>query len=306
MREPRALTQIPAAVGGKPLVVVEAPSNLGLMPPAPGREPGVRRLPEALALAGLPARLPSLWGGRIEPPSYRGDIDPASGIRHAPEVAQYASALARAVGAALELGFPLVLGGDCSILLGCLLALRRRGRAGLVSLDGHDDFSLPESSASRGAAAMELALATGRGPAVLADLEGRGPLVRDEDVLAVGAREKTPSLPFRSLDVRELRARGAALAIPEAIPPIPAEGFWVHLDVDVLDPGVMPAVDSPEPDGLSLPELSDVLRVLLASGRSAGMDVTILDPDRDPDGSSARLLVRLLGGVFGSGTESRR
>jgi arginase len=288
----------PAQVAGLPVVILEAPSNLGLMPPAPGREPGVRRLPEALARAGLPAVLPALWGGRVDPPTYSGAIDPETGIRNAAEVAAYAEVLAGALSGVLERpAFPLLLGGDCSILLGATLALRRRGRYGLVFLDAHDDFSTPETSASRGAAAMELALATGRGPERLANLAGLGPLVRDEDVLVLGAREGAGRLPVRSLRVEEIRSR--------RLEP-PGVGFWIHLDVDVLDPSAMPAVDSPEPEGLETGELSAILRALLATGRAAGMQVTIYDPDRDPDGSSASVLVSLLAAVFAPESEARR
>jgi len=68
--------------------------------------------------------------------------DPASGVLHAPEVAQFAARLADAVGEQLDTGrTPLVLGGDCSILLGNALALRRRGRFGLLLLDGHTPTS---------------------------------------------------------------------------------------------------------------------------------------------------------------------
>jgi arginase len=279
--------------------MLEAPSNLGLMPPAPGREPSVSRLPEALAAAGLAARLTALWGGRVSPPPYSGR-SLESGIRNAAAVAAFAVHLARSVSAVLDRGgFPLVLGGDCSILLGNLLALRRRGRYGLVFLDGHDDFSTPETSASHGAAGMDLALATGRGPQILANLEGVGPLVRDEDVLVVGARERSGRLPFRSLSVDALREAnsqvGRELARTAAAD---TAGFWIHLDVDVLDPAVMPAVDSPEPGGLSLEELSEILRGLLGSGRAVGMHVAIYDPDRDSEGTAARGLVDLLAGAF--------
>jgi arginase len=303
MRTPDACEDFPL-IDGRPLVVVEAPSNLGLKPPSPGREPGVCRLPEALTEAGLPERVPAFWGGRIAPPRYSGSVDPATGVRNGPEVAAYARALAPAVEAALVRGFPMVLGGDCSILLGCLLAERRRAGAGLVFLDGHDDFSLPETSASRGAAAMELALASGRGPATLSNLDGLAPLVRDEDVLVVGAREKSQGIPFRSLEVNDLRHSHRAIA--PALAALPSRRFWIHLDVDVLDPATMPAVDSPEPGGIEPEELSAVLRFLLESGRADGLDVTILDPDRDPDGTSARLLVSLLAGVFGPATGCRR
>jgi arginase len=84
-----------------------------------------------------------------------------------------------------------VLGGDCSILLGTMLALRRRGRYGLLYIDGDADFYQPEVNPLRGAAsASDPAFATGRGPGVVTDIEGRRPLVRDEDVVVVfGCRD---------------------------------------------------------------------------------------------------------------------
>jgi arginase len=71
-------------------------------------------------------------------------------------------------------------------------------------------------------------------------------------------------------------------------------GFWVHLDVDVLDPSVLPAVDSPDPGGLLPDELTALLSALVASPSCAGVQVTVFDPDLDPDGSQAALLTDIL------------
>ena len=65
------------------------------------------------------------------------------------------------------------------------------------------------------------------------------------------------------------------------------DGFWVHLDVDILDAAVMPAVDSPDPGGLQHDELRELLRPLLASEKCVGIDIGIFDPDLDPDGKYA-------------------
>ena len=55
--------------------VLDAPSNLGLRPPAPGVEPGVRRLADALRACGLVERLSARDAGRVTPPAYvRDDI----------------------------------------------------------------------------------------------------------------------------------------------------------------------------------------------------------------------------------------
>ena len=68
--------------------------------------------------------------------------------------------------------------------------------------------------------------------------------------------------------------------------------YWLQLDVDVLDPSVMPAVDSPDPGGIGAAELTALLREL--APRAVGASVTVFDPDLDPDGRYARLLVDVL------------
>ena len=75
-------------------------------------------------------------------------------------------------------------------------------------------------------------------------------------------------------------------------------GSWTPVDVDVLDPSVMPAVDSPDPGGLRLAELEDSLALALASPRALGLEFTIFDPDLDADGRLAERLVGLLERAF--------
>ena len=157
-------------------VVVRAPSGLGL------RAPGVEGLGDALLAHGLARALGARVAATVAPPPASGVRDPASGVLNGPEIAAYAVALANAVGTVLDAGdVPLVLGGDCSVLLGGALALRRRAAAGVVFLDGHADFYQPSAEPSGEAASMDLALVTGHGPPAVGDLEGRSPLVRAED-----------------------------------------------------------------------------------------------------------------------------
>jgi arginase len=63
------------------------------------------------------------------------------------------------------------------------------------------------------------------------------------------------------------------------------DGFWIHLDADVLDDSIMPAVDYRLDDGLSLSELSELLKKIIATGRAIGLDITIFNPNLDFDGS---------------------
>ncbi|MFW6201018.1 MAG: arginase family protein [Gemmatimonadota bacterium] len=290
------------------LSILHAPSPLGLEPPTPGRVPGVRRMPDALRTAGLHAMLDAEHAGEVEPPAYDPARDPDAGVRNARAIADYSVRLADRVAALLESGRrPLVLGGDCSILLGCMLALRRRGRFGLAFIDAHPDMLGPETSGTGGAAGMDLAIATGRGPEPLADLEGRAPLVADPHAVAIGCRDalvmadhEPPRLPGSSIRVHSrgaIRSRGVRAVVDETLARLGdagVEGFWIHLDADVLDPGVMPAVDSPEPDGLTYAELVALVRGLVRSPLALGMEVTIYDPDRDPTGEIARAFAHAL------------
>ena len=71
--------------------------------------------------------------------------------------------------------------------------------------------------------------------------------------------------------------------------------YWLHLDIDVLDQAVMPAVDSPGSPGIDPDDLVAILSALVAGPACIGMDMTIFDPDLDPTGELAALLVSLLG-----------
>jgi arginase len=287
----------------RPFVILEAPSVLGLFPN------GVETLPDALRRAGLAERLGATHAGRIEPPPYNAARDPETLLLNPGAIASYAIALADAVGDMLKAQtLPIVLGGDCSIVLGCLLALKRRGRYGVLFLDGHADFYQPEAEPNGEAASMDLALATGRGPTIVTDIEGRRPLVRDEDVVVLGRRDgaeadthgsqRIEDTAITVVNLASLRAVGAEAAAARAVThlSVPAlDGFWVHLDADVLDDALMPAVDYRMPDGLSWNELAAILRASLATGRVVGIDITIFNPRLDPRGDIAHAFVDALG-----------
>jgi arginase len=286
--------------------ILEAPSALGHVP----EHLGVERAPAVLLEAGLADGLAARRAGRIEAAGYRAERDPATGIMNPRAISDYSALLADAVAAVLDRGeFPVVLGGDCSILLGSMLALRRRGRYGLLYIDGDADFYQPEASPLSGAAsASDLAFATGRGPDVVADIEGRRPLVRDGDVAVFACRDAADRerrgcqpLPADLLVVDSVRVGrlGAEAAAREAVSYLtrdggPADGFWIHIDADVLDETIMQAVDDPRPGGLSWDELATAVRVAVGSGRAVGLQVAIYNPDIDADGSNGRGLAATL------------
>ncbi|MFD9541063.1 arginase family protein [Streptomyces sp. NPDC060022] len=292
------------------IVVLDAPSNLGLRPPAPGTVPGCYKLAGALREQRIVQRLGAFEGGVVVPPRYDlGDWQEGDGVFNAAAIARYTRTLADRIEGHVRAGeFPLVLGGDCSIQLGATLALRRIGRYGLAAVDGSADFRHPGNSTRIGAAAgEELALATGRGQADLTDLEGLGPYLRDEDIRLFGMRDhdedraEMTALKISNATVGELREWGVAELANGVLQTLEIpllDGFWVHLDADVLDPSVMPAVDSPDDGGLFPDELGTLLRILVRSPRCAGLNVTVYDPDLDPDATAGALLTDLVVAAF--------
>lgn len=286
-------------------VVLDGPSNLGLRPPVAGAVPGCYKLAGALRDQGFVRRIGADDGGCVTPPRYdRGDWQPGDGVFNAAAIAGYTKRLADRLGKYFDQGrFVVLLGGECSNLLGPALALRRRGRYGVVYLDGHSDFRTTENSEYVGAAGGEaLALVTGRGQADLTDLESLSPYVRDTDAVLLGIREDDeyaadvqragiPIWPARVLLDDPAAAANGVLAVLEREE---LDGFWVHLDVDILDAEVMPAVDSPDPGGIEHAQLLALLQPLLASPSCRGIDIGIYDPDLDPDGTYAAELTNTL------------
>ncbi|GAA2895504.1 arginase [Actinoplanes cyaneus] len=289
--------------------VLDAPSNLGLRPPAPGLVPGCYKLAGALRDQGLLGRLGARDGGVVVPPRYDvRDWKPGDGVLNADALAAYTRTLADRVDRVVGSGdFLLLLGGDCSILFGAALALRRRGRYGLAYLDGSIDFRHTGNSDNVGASAGETtAIVTGRGQPEIADVDGLAPYFREPDLVVLGVRDYDDELA-------EVRALGMPVwTTPDIVAEGPAvvgrrvverlagcDGFLVHLDADVLDPAVMPAADAPDPGGLDYPQLVALLRPLLADPACAGMLVTIYDPDLDPDGRHAAALTEAIVAAMG-------
>jgi arginase len=281
--------------------IIDAPSILGLRPT------GVQYLPEALKIAGLLKGLNAEYVGYVQPSlSYNPKRDQATLIMNADAIKTFSLQLAEIVSTEIaKKSFPIVLGGDCSILIGPLLGLRRVGRYGLFFIDGHTDFYQPQASTTGEVADMDLAIVSGRGPDILTNIDDLKPLVRDEDAVVFGYRDAEQSLSYGSQDIREtnmhvfdlsqIRGIKIATATSVAIARLMKdglEGFWIHLDADVLDDRVMPAVDYRLPDGgLGFSELSKLLSVLIASGHAVGMTITIFNPHLDLDGSIAKNFV---------------
>lgn len=195
------------------------------------------------------------------------------------------------------------------MLLGPAIALKERGHFGLVHIDGHNDFGHAGNWGKPYAsiAGADLAVVTGRGPRELCDAGGLGPYFRDADVIQVGEKGEPgdadysfsdfPATAIRRLPLSAIRRAGigeAIAALRAFLAAAAFTGYWVHLDLDVLDAALLPAVDSPDGAGLAWEELEPLLGLLWQDPRCVGLNVGIYDPDLDPDGRYARRINALL------------
>ncbi|MDQ0645573.1 arginase family protein [Microbacterium murale] len=288
------------------IALISAPSNLGLRPPQPGAVPGTAKAPEALREAGLHETLlgrGAVDWGVVLPGRYVDDgASRAPGtVRNQGAIVYHARLLAHRIVEACSAGYaPLVLGGDCSLLVAAGMASKVSGGGGLVHVDGHTDFRHPGNSDMYGSLAGEdLAAALGLHLPEIADVDGLGPYFEANATAHVGCRREDEDVAELSALIAMtipadrvilhggVRAAAQILAVPDL-----ERGFWLQVDVDVLDPEHMPAVDSPDPGGLAPDELIALLRGL--APRAWGASVTVFDPDLDPDGAYAETVARII------------
>jgi arginase len=278
------------------LAVVDAPIDCS------GAGRGEERAPAALRAAGLVERLQARDAGEAEARIRDRRREPDTGVVGVVEVRRASMRIASRVREVLEARErPLVLGGDCTLLLGVFQALPRS--SGLWFVDGHADFFDGKTSPTGEAADMDLAILTGHGPAGV--IEPGGPLLDPAAVVLLGhrpadlhpdvARENARLDPaIHALTALEVRERGAAPVGRAAAARLAEHPTWLHLDLDVLDERVLPAVSYPQPLGLDWDDLLGLVRPLVAAPTLLGVSVADFNPDRDADGAHAARVVEAL------------
>jgi arginase len=266
--------------------LVGVPANSG------GTVDGVARAPAVLRECGLPAALADRPGftdaGDLALPAPRFRRGP-SGLLAEDALITMIGRVAGAVRAARGRGrFPVVLGGDCPVMLGGLAALQdERDRPGLLFVDGHEDAWPPLASPTGEAADCELGLALGLFDAALdRRLRGVLPRIRGADVIAIGPRDHdelaaagVPTLAGRLRALIRPAGFDAVKGATAAALPAP---WWLHTDLDVLASTELAAVDYPQPGGLTWEQLTEITSAALASEGCAGWSVCIYNPDLDP------------------------
>lgn len=294
----------------KAVAILEFPSDLGLKPLYADTTAGVKRLPAWLKEHGFHQRIAPAIVRRLPAPQPISITDAETRVRNSDQLIAYAIEQQACLTELLrEDYFSIILGGDCSIVIGSMLALKSMGSFGLFYLDGHTDFIGTDISQTAGAAGMCLAIAAGKGHDKLINIFNLKPYVEEKHIWCVGNREYDAAYVQPILDscityfdLKELRRVGLTQCVDSFLEMIRKEaldGFFIHLDVDVLDDEIMPAVDSRSPDGLQYAELKEILTPLVQ--HAVGIEITILDPDLDPDGKYTNEFVNTFTDIITAG-----
>ena len=289
--------------------IISAPSILGL------RSNGVEKLGESLLASGLAEKL-KYTQPVIHVPTlnhlYNKKRDNEANCLNPVTIRDFSLTLSKTISDTIsKKHFAFVLGGDCSILLGIMPALKAEGPYGLIFIDAHADFYEPEKSTTGEVADMDLAIVTGRGPGVLTSINNLRPYVKDENVIHIGQRDWEETKKFGSQDIRETNIKRLSLVdieengmgkitanVLQHIDQTEVDGFWIHFDTDVLSDEINPAVDYRIPGGLLFEQAEYLIRNLLLTGRMTGISITIFNPSLDTSGSISKNLVESLGRAF--------
>ena len=286
-----------------------------------GRAGNQARAPVALRDAGLFAALHPhtvVDGGDLVLPEFEQHRGTETGLINEPALLAMTEALHGRVRAAVASSrFPLVYGGDCSSLLGTIPALTGpvgdNGRIGLLFVDGHEDTMPLDVSEDGEAANTEIGLLLGlTGRLMSGPLSQHMPALNAGRLAMLGPRDAQWRRAFNVGSLRDLGVHLRTFAEVAAAPASAArdalahlaentDRWWLHVDLDVLDPVEMPAQGLPDvediPGGLTWDQLTELLAAAVASGGCVGWSLAIYDPDQDSDGSDAAHIVQLVQAV---------
>jgi arginase len=204
--------------------------------------------------------------------------------------------------------FPIFLGGDHSISIGTVAAAAPEGeQIGLIWVDAHGDYNVPESSPTGNIHGMPVAVLVGQGDERLVNIGYDGPKVYPTHIVQIGIRNldvlERKRITHSGVGVytmRHLDELGMAAVARQALDRLShLSRIHISLDMDSLDPTEAPGVGTPVPGGLTYREAHLLMEILGDSGRVTSMDIVEINPILDQGNKTAELAVGLAASLLG-------
>ena len=186
---------------------------------------------------------------------------------------------------------PLVIGGDDSVPIPVLEAYRDHGPITILQFDAHIDWRDEVGGEKMG---------------LSSNMRRASEMSWVQDIVQVGARGLGSARPQDRRDaidwgvkffpMRDLVSNGIDPVI-EAIPE--NSRLYVALDIDAMDPAVVPSVIGPAPGGLDYWQLLSIIEAAAARARIVGFNLVELMPSADIGGRGALVAARILATMLG-------
>lgn len=161
---------------------------------------------------------------------------------------------------------PLVVSGDCTVSLGVLAGVQRRGvDPSIIWFDAHGDVHTLESSTSGYIGGMALRLALGAHADRMVEPLGLRPLTERQATL-VDARDLDPAESEFLSTAAIRRCSVEQIHLPE-------DPIVLHVDVDVIDGDEVPGLRYPVPGGPPRNTVLDAIQRIVDTGRVVALDI---------------------------------
>ena len=204
--------------------------------------------------------------------------------------------------------FAIFLGGDHSMSMGSVAAAATRGPIGMIWIDAHSDFNIPETSPSGNIHGMPVAAMIGEGPEELVNIGAPGAPLKPPQIVQIGIRnldsierERLIRSGIHVFTMRHLDEFGMAVVARQALDRLRhLPRLHVSLDMDSLDPDEAPGVGTPVPGGLTYREAHLLMEILGDSGRVESLDIVEINPILDNRNKTAELSVELAASLLGN------
>lgn len=276
--------------------------------------------PSAIRLAGIKERLESLNHKTFEhadifqpqPQEYEQVGNPKA--KYLKPIVNACTKLAASVEEISSKGdFPLVLGGDHSIVLGTLAGLaasakKENKKIGVLYVDAHGDFNDTNTSPTGNIHGECLAASAGLGLPDLTNLYFEGQKVDPHNICFVGCRDLDPGekvlmkkTGVTVFTMSDIDRQGFSEIVKKVLKFFETHADWIHVsfDMDVLDPMYAPGTGIPLPGGLTNREALLLMEEMASIGKVKSAEIVEVNPILDVRNQTAILAVSLAARLLG-------